>query len=378
MGYVSLIALGLALASLAYLLLALFATQRFGRRPAPPAGPTPPVTILKPVCGLDWELYENLRSFCLQDYPEYQVIFGVADRNDPAVAVVERLIREFPDLDLSLVIEARTVGSNRKVCNLINMYPQARHDLLNIADSDMRVSADYLVAVMGAFADPAVGAVTCLYTGTPRGGIASRLGAAFINEWFGPSVLVALTFQKLNFCFGATMAVRRDVLERIGGFNRLAQSLADDYLLGNLVSALGYKVALAPYLVENIVHEPGLSALFHHELRWARTVRTVQPIGYSLSFVTYALPVALLVFALWPSVWVAGAVVAAATGLRVLLHFVVRRRLALKGPARPWLVPFRDCAGFAVWAASFLGREVSWREQRFFVHSDGNLSSKEV
>lgn len=351
--------------SLGYLAFALWRLSRF--RPAAPAdtGTLPAVTVLKPLCGVDAGLYENLRSFCIQDYPDFQVVFGVAHPDDPAITVVQKLIREFAERDLTLVVDPAIIGPNRKISNLANMYPAAKHGLLVIADSDMRVGSDYLRVLAGTFRDPQVGAATCLYTGTPVGGIASAMAAAYINEWFLPSVLVALAFREPAFCFGATMAVRREVLERLGGFRRLAQVLADDYLLGKWVTDLGYTVRLAPYLVENVVLEPGFRSLLLHELRWARTVRSVEPVGYALSFVTYAIPVALLFFAVSFSAWGMEAV-ALAVLLRTALHFVARRRLGLRGPpARPWLVPLRDLLCFGVWLASFGGSTVHWREHRF-------------
>jgi len=365
-----------ALASLGYVILAIRATLAFKRVPATASGDSPAVTILKPVCGLDVNLYQNLRSFCLQSYPSYQVIFGASSAQDPAVAIVRTLIDELPELDLELVIDAQLIGTNRKVSNLANMLGKARHDLLVIADSDMLVDADYLATVAACFGDPEVGAATCLYTGKADGGLASSLGASFINQWFLPSVLVALSFGKLTFCFGATMAVRREVLESIGGFERLASMLADDYMLGNRVSAQGYKVALVPYLVRNIVHESSMAALFRHELRWARTVRSVQPVGYSMSFLTYAVPMSLLYLAVTPSLPYGYSVLALALVLRLWMHYAARRHLGLDAPSQVWLVPLRDLLCFAIWVMSFFGRDVAWRQHSFTIQDDGLMTHK--
>jgi len=244
-----------------------------------------------------------------------------------------------------------------------------------IADSDMLVEPDYLATVVACFDDPEVGAATCLYTGKAQSGLASSLGASFINKWFLPSVLVALSFGKLRFCFGATMAVRREALEAIGGFERLASMLADDYMLGKLVSAQGYKVVLVPYLVRNIIHEPSLAALFRHELRWARTVRSVQPIGYGMSFLTHAVPMSLLYLAVAPSPAWGYSVFALALILRLLMHFAARRHLGLDTPGRVWLVPVRDLMCFAIWVAGFLGRDVEWRQHNFNIQ-DGLMTHK--
>ena len=367
------LALLASLASLLYLGCAVLCTRAFGRgqRLSPSAGP--PVTILKPVSGSEPFLYENLRSFCDQEYPLFQVVFGVRGAEDPALAVIERVMRDFPDRDLALVVNDRVVGRNYKVSNLVNMYSAAKHDLLVIADSDMRVERTYLAKVVRPLAEPGVGVVTCLYSGQPRGGMWSTLGAMFVNEWFMPSILVARAWGAAPYCFGATMAVRREVLQAIGGLQALASYLADDYMLGALVNARGLGVKLSTYVVENIISEPSLKSLFYHELRWARTVRSVRPVGYSLSFVTYALPVS-CVYLVVSSFSVLGtAVFGAALALRLAVHYVARRSLALSGRATPWLVPVRDVLCFVVWATSFLGWTVRWRGQELSVRPGGRL-----
>ncbi len=367
----------LALASLGYVGFAVWRVTMFRSRASTADVARPPVCVLKPICGLEKHLYENLRSFCDQDYPQYQIIFGIRDRSDPALPIIERVMQDFPDKDIAISINNRLIGSNRKISNLANMSLLAKYELLVIADSDMQVGPDYLRTVTAPFADARVGAVTCLYTGVPTGGLASTLGALFINEWFLPSVLVALTFQELAFCFGATMSVRRELLERIGGFPILAQVLADDYMLGNLISELGFRVHLAPYLVKNIVHEPDLKALFLHELRWARTVRSVQPLGYSLSFLTYTIPVSLLWLAVSTSFLSGALILTAAILLRILMHYTTRRCLDISGPARPWLIPIRDLFSFAVWATSFFGRTVHWRQHRFSIQDNSQMTQME-
>jgi ceramide glucosyltransferase len=363
----------IAIASLAYVGFAVGRVAMFRARTFAPDGELPPVSVLKPVCGLEKHLYENLRSFCDQDYPQYQIIFGISDHTDPALPVIERVIKDFPDKDISIRIDNCLVGSNRKVSNLANMYSLAKYDLLVIADSDMQVGIRYLRNVIAPFDDERVGAVTCLYTGMATAGLASALGALFISEWFLPSVLVALTFRDPAFCFGATMAVRRELLERIGGFPTLSQVIADDYMLGKWISALGFRVHLVPYLVKNVVYEPDLKTLFLHELRWARTVRSVQPIGYSLSFLTYAIPTALL-FCIFSTSSVASAsILTAAILLRVLMHYTTRRCLDIDGPSRLWLVPIRDLFSFVVWGASFFGRTVRWRQDNFSIQDDNQM-----
>lgn len=367
-----------ATGSLIYLLFALRCVSRFGRVHAYSDPPQPPVTVLKPVCGLEQGLYENLRSFCVQEYPVFEVIFATADQDDPAVAVIRRLIGEYPSGRLQLCIDPALHGANRKVSNLANAYGMARYDLLVIADSDMRVGSDYLSKVAQEFSDPGVGAATCLYTGVSAGGTASDLGALFINEWFLPSALVANALKPIRYCFGATMGVRRELLERIGGFERLSSTLADDHVLGKLVAEQGYKVALVPYLVENLVQESDLPSLVAHELRWAKTVRAVQPLGYTFSFISYAVPVTLagiLTGPLQPLSWVllTGAVV-----LRVLIHRSVR--INLNAPvvnAGVWRILQRDLLSFGIWFAAFFGRTVSWRQHKLSLDGNGNLAFRE-
>ncbi len=373
------LALAAAGASIACLALTLRCVGRRHSRPVVAASrPRPrPVTILVPLCGVDGGLDENLASFCTQAYDRYQVIFGVRDASDPAVAVARRVIDDHPGVDVQLVVDSRILGRNHKVSNLANMIGVARHDTLVIADSDMRVGPDYLAVVTAPLADPRVGAVTCLYRGVATGGLASKLGALLINEWFAPSVLLSLRFQRLCFCFGATIALTRHALEQIGGFAALAPYLADDHMLGKRLDEHGYEVVLSPYLVDNQVHEAGLRALFLHQLRWARTVRTVRPLGYTFSFVTYPLAITLLALAVSRGAPVAWGLVGCAVLLRIALHLVCRRRFAITAPTTPWLVPLLDLFGLTVWVASFCGRRVRWRDQTLAVERNGELTAKE-
>lgn len=363
-----------AAASLAYLAAAVLAVRRWAARPFPRVEQQPPVTILKPLCGSEPLLYENLRSFCDQDYPAFQVIFGVRDGNDPAVQVARRLIEEFPHRDLGLIIDERLVGTNHKVSNLANMMPAVRHDRLVIADSDIRVGRDYLSALAGPLDDPAVGLVTCLYRARPVGTLWSRLGAQFVNEGFLPSVLVANMLGSTDFGFGATLAVRRTVLERIGGFPALADYLADDYLLGAQTRRLGLRTVLSPYLVETVVHEPSFAALVAHELRWARTIRLVRPWGHAGSLFTHAFPVSLIGAALIHSLPWSAALPLLALFLRLVLYSSVRSSLRLSDSATAWLVPFRDLLSFTIWSMSFLRRRVRWRQRELSVHTDGRMT----
>jgi ceramide glucosyltransferase len=365
----------LGLASIAYLVIAIRGVLSHSRYPIPSgaaAGFAPPISVLKPLCGAEADLYECLRSFCVQDYPHCQIVFGVADRTDTALPVVERLMQEFPHRDMMLLIDQTPRGTNPKVANLINMMSVAKHAFVVISDSDVRIDPECLRGVMAPLSDRQVGAVTCLYKGAPVDGLASLLGALFINEWFIPSVLVDAALNGIDFCFGPVTAVRRAALETIGGFIKLADHLADDFMLGQLLTRAGYRIVLSSHPVDTVVDESGLRSLIRHELRWARTVRTCRPLDHALSLVTQALPLtALLVLAWEPSVLGTG-VLAAVVLLRLLLSRVVSERFALDETPL-WLVPIRECLCFAVWAASLVGTGVRWRGRRFFITQDGRL-----
>jgi ceramide glucosyltransferase len=336
-------------------------------------GMRPPVTIMKPLHGADYELAANLRRFCTQTYPTVQIVFGVRDEGDAAVPVVRRLMTELPDADIALVIDARLSGSNGKVGNLINMLPAARHDMLVIADSDMSVGPDYLDALVAELTRPGVGLVTCLYRGRPATGLWSRLGAMFISYGFLPSVLVGRLVGSRDGCFGATMALSRATLARIGGFESLKDLLADDYALGAKVRAIGLELVLSPYLVDTVVDEPSLRHLLAHELRWARTMRAIAPAGYAASIVTLPLPFALLATLLAPSLGLPCLILALAA--RLAQTAAIARLLGLDSPPA-WLVPARDLLSFGVLIASFCGTAISWRDQRFRVDAEGRLSAE--
>lgn len=365
----------MTLMAVAYGVISLWRTVLFCRQQQPASSDYhPPVTVLKPLCGDEPGLEENLHSFCTQDYPEYQVIFGVRQADDPAVEIIQCVIEAFPERDLTLVIDDRIIGTNYKVSNLSNMAREAKHDIIAVVDSDMRVDAHYLEAIAAPFQDQQIGFVTCLYKGVPAGNPASVLGAMYINTTFMPSVLVALAFQELRFTFGATMAVRRQALEAIGGFEVLADQLADDYMLGKLATEQGYKGHLSPYVVEDVLLEPDLKALLKHELRWARTVRTVRPLGYMFSFLTN--PVALsglfLLIAPWKAVGLVLFVLSVA--LRFWLHYTVYTRLRIPSLASVWWVPVRDVLSFLVWMASFFGKNVLWKDHNFLVKPTGDMT----
>jgi len=355
-----------------YLLFAGAAVRRFAARAQPPAPMAPPVSILKPLCGEDAGLYDNLESFCRQEYPRWQVVFGVQDPGDPAIPVVRRLIAAYPEADLVLVVEPSRRDGNLKVANLQNMLPMARHDVIVIADSDMHVRPDYLAEVTAPLADSATGLVTCLYRGVSAGGLWSQLACLNINHGFLPQALVAAALGERNGCFGATIALRRDTLDAVGGLAVIAESLADDHALGAAVRRLGRHVVLSPHVVDNVVAEPSLAALFRHELRWSRTIRAIAPAGFAGSILTQPIALALLALALAAAPRPAVAVLALALVCRAVMVRMVDRALRLA--ATPlWLMPLRDLLSFAVFIATFLSRTVAWRDRTFRIGRDGQL-----
>ncbi len=341
----------------------------------------PPVTLLKPLCGAEPGLYEDLRSFCLQDYPAFQIVFGVRDPADPARGVAERLAAEFPALPIEVVVNPQLHGSNCKISNLINMLAHARHDVLVLADSDAFVGPDYLTTVTAPLLDAGVGLVTCIYRDIPTRPLWSRLGAMYINEWYVPSVLFAWLFGHQKYVSGQTICLRRDTLDAIGGLTPLANNLADDYQLGELVRGLGLRIELSPYVVTGEHHEPTYDSLTRHEMRWMRTIRVLRPISFRFMFLTFSLPLAVVGMALRVADASLGPVTAGlfATTLiaRLVLHFLPR----LQGPPRMqgrrplladfWLLPARDLLVVWVWWRSFFTSRVTWRGNEFDVDAEG-------
>ncbi|HXC89013.1 MAG TPA: bacteriohopanetetrol glucosamine biosynthesis glycosyltransferase HpnI [Stellaceae bacterium] len=351
----------------------MLAALRFARRPLPAAVRPAAVSVLKPLHGAEPGLYENLRSFVEQDYPAVQIVLGVNHPQDGALDAARALIRDFPGDDVALVVDRRIRGSNQKVANLENMLAAARHDTLVLADSDMRVNPRYLAAVAAPLADSRVGVVTCLYKGASTGGFWSDLGALQINFSFLTNALLGDALGIGRGCFGATIALRRATLRRIGGFARVRDELADDQRIGDAVRAQGLAVVLSPYLVEAQVWEPSLAALWRHELRWARTVRGIAPIGFAGSAATHPLAIALLAAIIAGFGSIAGILLAATCVLRWAAAGALARALGLP-VRRLWLLPLRDVLSFAVFVASFFGRRVSWRDQNLHVEPNGRMT----
>jgi ceramide glucosyltransferase len=338
--------------------------------------PSPPLTMLKPLHGAEPGLPERLAAFCRQDYGgPVQVLCGTPDAASPAVAAIEALRRAQPDNPVELHVDARNHGTNRKVSNLINMMPHVRHDVLVLSDSDIVVGPGYARSIAALLARFNVGAVTCLYHGIGGSGLWDRLSALAINLHFLPEAVTAVSLGLTKPCFGATIALRRSMLEHIGGFAPFADELADDYAIGLAVREAGYEVAIAPFLVGHRCFESSLRQLMHHQLRVARTIKAIDPVGYAGSIITHPLPLALagMLFGGAHAVLV----LVAALASRVALCRCVERHFGLPRESF-WLIPLQDLIAFGVFVASFFGATVHWRGAAYRVASDRSLIEEDL
>jgi len=346
---------------------------------APPAAHTqrptgrsePPVTVLKPLYGDETGLFENLVSFCEQVYSgPVQYVFGVADAADPAVAVVERLKAAYPHHNIELVVDATRAGTNPKVANLINMSGRIAHDIVVIADSDIRVRPDYLSRIVNAL-ERRGGAVTAPYYGIATAGVWSWLSSLNLDGHFLPGVLVGSRFALSRPCLGSTVALQRRSLVAIGGFEAIADCLADDFELGRLLAEHGESVSLLPFAVGHVCDERSFAQLWHHELRWAMTIRTIDPLGYVGWSVSHAFALSLIAWAIEGGE-VAPFFAAGALACRSLLILAIERGYGL--PPRPyWLIPVRDLLSFAVYIAGYFVRDVDWKGRHYRLKSEGIL-----
>jgi len=342
------------------------------------SGPSflPPVSILKPLKGIDPEIYQSFRSHCEQDYPDYEIIFGVSDLKDPAVESVHRLQREFPSRCIQLVVCKQNLGTNTKISNLAQMMSASRYGHLVVNDSDIRVERDYLSRVVAPLCSPDVGMVTCLYRGIPEKSLGSRLESIGISSDFAAAVLTARQIEGgVHFGLGSTLAFRRAELVAIGGFESVVEYLADDYEIANRIAALGRTVVLSEVVVDTFLPAYSLREFYDHQLRWARSVRDSRRWGYLGVVLTFGLPWAFLSLcaargALWG--W---ELLALAVMFRFLVAFVAgvlvlgdRNLIRLA-----WLIPLRDFAALLVWIGSFTGHTVSWRGE-YFELKDGRLA----
>jgi ceramide glucosyltransferase len=332
------------------------------------------VTLLKPLHGAEPELEQNLASFCTQDYPApVEIVCGVESAADPATAIMQRLRENFPDREIKLATASKPAGGNPKIANVLNMLPLSRYKIQILSDSDMRVGPHYVRDVISSLQQPEVGAVTCLYRGHGVSGFWSRLAAAAVDHHFLPGVLVALRFGLAQPCFGSTIALRNETLQRIGGFESVADTLADDYAIGDAVRRLGLKVAVPPFTVLHTFSERSFSDLLAHELRWAHTIRGIDPKGYAASIVTHPLPFAIAAVLLSGFSTISLLILAATLACRVFVPIQIGR-LPGERQRSAWLSPLRDLMSFAVFVASFVPAPVDWRGRRYRVGSDGRIT----
>jgi ceramide glucosyltransferase len=360
----------LSLCGIAFYLIAFWSAFLFHRERGPGLANIAalPVSILKPLKGSDSQTYAALRSHCEQDYGAYQIIFGVNEPEDAAVPVVQRIIAEFPDLDIRLVVCSEVLGANRKVSNLIHLLREAKYPHVLVNDGDIKVGGSYLRSVMAYFADPETGMVTCPYKGTASSTLASRLEALGISTDFIPGVLTSRYIEDgLHFALGSTLAMSRTALDKICCFAAVIDYLADDYQLGERISKAGFKVALAHEVVETSIPPYSFAQFWEHQLRWARTMRISRPGGYRGLALTFGLPWAILLALVAPHSWwswtilvaaaLARASVAIGVGLQILRDRQVLREL--------WLLPLRDLLALALWAWSYMADTVTWRGEKF-------------
>jgi len=354
----------LAAAPLAYYAIASFVALHFfrKRRSHLEASSLPPVSILKPVHGVDFASLENFSSFCRQDYPDYEILFAVNDESDPAVPVIRSVISEFPERNIRLLSGAPRIGANQKVNNLALLAREARHEFFILADGDVRVGPRYLREVVPPLADPGVAAVTSFYRGVAEPNLWAELEAVGAAGDFFPSVLMASATEGIHFTLGASVATSKQWLARIGGFESFADYLADDFELGNRLSRSGGRVILSHEGVWTMYPARTWRGFWQHQLRWARTVRLCRPLSYFGLLLTQGLPWAALATLLAPST----ALAATYLGLYLLLRTAMAWIVGVSGIGdavlrrRLWLLPLRDVFHFAVWLAGFFSSRVVW------------------
>jgi ceramide glucosyltransferase len=355
----------------AYSALAIVAARQYLRvhPPAPAASAEEPVSILKPLAGLDLDLESNLRTFFEQDYKNFEILFAVRWPDDPAVAVVEKLRKEYSRVPTRLIVTGEPPYANAKVYSLDCMLAEAVHDLVVMSDSDIRVTPGLLRRVAAEFQDPKLGVATCPYRAVAGAGLWSRLEASGMNVDFLAGILVARMLEGMQFAVGPTIVARRGALESIGGFERMKDYLAEDFILGKLAAEAGYGVILSSYVVEHHIGSSDFRNNAAHRLRWARSTRRSRPLGYLGQAFTMPLPWALAVCAANPAWWPALPLTLA---VRAAAAYMVSTRV-LRARLNWALVPLEDLAAFVFWVAGFFGKTIVWRGRRFRLHSDGRF-----
>jgi ceramide glucosyltransferase len=361
-----------------YYSIALFSGWRFFRRRADPsslvATYTPPVSILKPVRGLDPDAYENFASFCRQDYPEYEILYCVGDRSDPVLPVIEQVMRDFPDHQIRVLFGSGRKATNDKVAKLARLTKEAKYETLVINDSDVRAEPGYLRAIVGPLADPKVGAVTCFYASTDETTVVQKLQTVGMYSDFYPGIVVAWKLDGVKFALGPTIATSRARLAEFGGYEKIENQPADDLLVGRLIAEHGHEVRLLPYTIQTVADFHSFSDLFLKRLRWIVVMRHMRPWGHFGLIFTLGLPWTLVAVALAPSSTVAGAFLAVYLGLRAAMTLQIAT-WGLKQPA-PWqgipLIPVWDAMALAVWLVSFTRSTIRWRNKDYYIR-DGQL-----
>ncbi len=354
-------------------LITLFLVQIFFRpaKTQKPSGFTPPVSILKPLKGVDEQAYENFASFCRQEYPDFEVVFGVADPADPVVPIVERLKRDFPRCQIRLRV-FKPFGANRKASLLHGLAANARHEILVISDSDMRVTPDYLQRAVAPLADRKIGLVTCPYQGDLASTFTARLEALHMGATFLPSMLAGRSFLNMRFALGATVALRRSDLARIGGFAAIANYLADDYQLGARIADLGLRVHLSDYIVTSILGATTFRDQWHREVRWARCNRVSRPLEYPGLLLSFSTPLSFGLLILSDFSNLAWQILAISMSLRWAVAWLVTT-YTRDWDTKRWLIwlPIRDMLSLLTWLAGFFGRRVTWRGEDFILMENG-------
>jgi len=368
----------LAALPLAYYLAATIAAWRFFRRTDTPIASSyrPTVSVLKPVRGIDFASYENFASFCRQDYPQWEILFGVGDQSDPAVPLIRRLMQEFPQRAIRLLIGAPSLGTNRKVNMLARLAQEARYDVLLLTDGDVRIPPHYISSIVAPVSDPQTGAVTSFYRGIAQPNLGAELEAIGAASDFFAGVLMADWMEGMTFALGASIATTKSWLAKIGGFAAIADWLADDYELGHRIYKAGGRVVLSQATVWTMYPAQTARGFWRHQLRWARTVRLCRPASYFGLLVTHGLPWALLAAFIAPNAAIAAAFLLGYILLRILMAWtvgiwgvgddVLRHRL--------WLLPLRDAIHFVVWVMGFASSRIHWGGEDFIMRK-GQLIS---
>ena len=345
-------------------------------RDSPPINPEfhPPVTILKPLCGIDQGTYTNLASFCQQNYPQYQIIFSVRSSTAPSIEVIEKLIQQFPEIDINLLVKDQIIGANLKISNLANAVTIAKYDILVIADSDIRVGSEYLKTVIQPLQDQKVGVVTCLYRSTAQG-IATILEAICTATDFQVGILVSKQLEGIKFALGSTIVIRKTTLTKIGGFAAVADYLADDYQLGYLPTQIGEKVVLSNYIVEHGLGHSSLLDSINRQIRWARCIRVSRPWGYGGLIFTFGTISSLLLLITNSGSIFSWLVFSITFSMRLIMAWLIGGKLLNDSVTKKyfWLIPFADIVRFIIWCCGFFGNTIKWRGTKFKLVKDGKL-----